>query len=45
MINTDTAEAPASGYGLGRATISDLSEGLKKMAEEPASIGDTIILK
>ena len=28
-----------------RATISDLSEGLKKMAEEPASIGDTIILK
>ena len=29
----------------GRATISDLSEGLKKMAEEPASIGDTIILK
>ena len=45
MINADTAEAPASGYGLGRATISDLSEGLKKMAEEPASIGDTIILK
>ena len=30
---------------LGHATISDLSEGLKKMAEEPASIGDTIILK
>ena len=29
----------------GRATISDLSEGLKKMAEEPAPIGDTIILK
>ncbi|MBP3897339.1 MAG: DivIVA domain-containing protein [Mogibacterium sp.] len=29
----------------GHATISDLSEGLKKMAEEPASIGDTIILK
>ena len=29
----------------GRATISDLSEGLKKMAEEPATIGDTIILK
>ena len=45
MINADTTEAPASGYGLGRATISDLSEGLKKMAEEPASIGDTIILK
>ena len=29
----------------GHATISDLSEGLKKMAEEPASLGDTIILK
>ena len=29
----------------GRATISDLSEGLKKMAEESASMGDTIILK
>ena len=46
------AEAPVAGKaqtiivsGLGRATISDLSEGLKKMAEEPASIGDTIILK
>ena len=37
------ADAPAS--ELGRATISDLSEGLKKMAEEPASLGDTIILK
>ncbi|MBR2540003.1 MAG: DivIVA domain-containing protein [Mogibacterium sp.] len=30
---------------LKHATISDLSEGLKKMAEEPASISDTIILK
>ena len=30
---------------LGHATISDLSEGLKKMAEEPATLGDTIILK
>ena len=39
------ADAPENSYGLGRATISDLSEGLKKMAEEPASIGDTIILK
>lgn len=27
------------------ATLSDLSESLKKMAEEPASISDTIILK
>ena len=30
---------------LKQATLSDLSEGLKKMAEEPASINDTIILK
>lgn len=43
MINADSAGSPAS--DLGKATISDLSEGLKKMAEEPASIGDTIILK
>ena len=43
MINADSADSPAS--GLGKATISDLAEGLKKMAEEPASIGDTIILK
>ena len=43
MINADAAGSPAS--GIGKATISDLSEGLKKMAEEPASIGDTIILK
>lgn len=40
---TDNVVTPAS--ELGRATISDLSEGLKKMAEEPATIGDTIILK
>ena len=37
------ASAPVTDPG--HATISDLSEGLKKMAEEPASIGDTIILK
>ncbi|MBR0400562.1 MAG: DivIVA domain-containing protein [Mogibacterium sp.] len=30
---------------LEHATISDLSESLKKMAEEPATISDTIILK
>ena len=30
---------------LKEATLSDLSESLKKMAEEPASISDTIILK
>jgi cell division initiation protein len=41
MLKADTAAAPASA----RATISDLSEGLKKLAEEPASIGATIILK
>ena len=45
------SEKPVIDFGnepitdLGHATISDLSEGLKKMAEEPASIGDTIILK
>lgn len=39
----DIASEPVT--DLGHATISDLSEGLKKMAEEPASIGDTIILK
>jgi len=41
--SVDIAAEPVS--DLGHATISDLSEGLKKMAEEPASIGDTIILK
>ena len=41
MISQDTADKTVTG----RATISDLSEGLKKMAEEPATIGDTIILK
>ena len=30
---------------LSKATISDLSEGLKKMAEEPATLDSTIILK
>ncbi len=30
---------------LSHATVSDLSEGLKRMAEEPASINNTIILK
>ena len=41
----DFVAADAPKESTGRATISDLSEGLKKMAEEPASIGDTIILK
>lgn len=36
-------ETPAA--DLKEATLSDLSESLKKMAEEPASISDTIILK
>ncbi len=45
VLDEIAADAPENSYGLGRATISDLSEGLKKMAEEPASIGDTIILK
>ena len=42
-----SVEAPAAEpvSDPGHATISDLSEGLKKMAEEPASLGDTIILK
>lgn len=35
--------APVS--DLEHATISDLSESLKRMAEEPASLNDTIILK
>jgi cell division initiation protein len=39
----DTLTAPAK--DIGRATISDLSDGLKRMAEEPASIDNTIILK
>ena len=47
VVSDKPAEAPASEpvSDPGHATISDLSEGLKKMAEEPASIGDTIILK
>lgn len=43
IVSDKPEEAPVSDPG--HATISDLSEGLKKMAEEPASIGDTIILK
>lgn len=53
MINKIDEDAPEVGdevlvspvTDLNHATISDLSEGLKKMAEEPASISDTIILK
>ncbi len=49
LVVSDKADMdiPAAGAvsDPGHATISDLSEGLKKMAEEPASIGDTIILK
>ena len=39
------ADVPEESAADGRATISDLSEGLKKMAEEPSTLGDTIILK
>jgi DivIVA domain-containing protein len=47
VLNKDTIANPAEPAvtDLGRATISDLSESLKKMAEEPASIDNTIILK
>ena len=38
-------ELEATPVDLKEATLSDLSESLKKMAEEPASISDTIILK
>lgn len=38
-------EAAPAVKDLEHATISDLSESLKKMAEEPATISDTIILK
>ena len=41
-LEEELREAPAD---LKEATLSDLSESLKKMAEEPASISDTIILK
>ena len=44
-LDLDVAPAAEPVSDPGHATISDLSEGLKKMAEEPASIGDTIILK
>ena len=40
-VGEDVLVAPIEG----EATISDLSEGLKKMAEESASIDNTIILK
>ena len=39
----ETQEVPVT--DLEHATFSDLSDGLKKMAEEPVSINDTIILK
>lgn len=42
-VSDDTLVEPVT--DLSQATISDLSEGLKKMAEEPATITDTIILK
>jgi DivIVA domain-containing protein len=47
MLERSTIANPAQPAvtDLGRATISDLSESLKKMAEEPASIDNTIILK
>ena len=44
--NDASAEALfAEAGGSGQATVSDLSDGLKKMAEESAAISDTIILK
>ena len=48
IVVSDKAEAAPAAEAeteAGQATISDLSEGLKMMAEEPASLGDTIILK
>jgi cell division initiation protein len=46
VLSKDTiASSQPEVTDLGRATISDLSESLKKMAEEPASIDNTIILK
>ena len=44
-IKTVEEEIEEPAKDLDKATLSDLSEGLKKMAEEPASINDTIILK
>ena len=41
--NNESIFAPVT--DLEHATISDLSESLKKMAEQPASLNDTIILK
>jgi len=42
-LEEELAAEPVS--DLKQATLSDLSDSLKKMAEEPASITDTIILK
>lgn len=42
-LEAELAAEPVS--DLKQATLSDLSDSLKKMAEEPASITDTIILK
>lgn len=42
-LEQELAAEPVS--DLKQATLSDLSDSLKKMAEEPASITDTIILK
>jgi cell division initiation protein len=42
VVASDSKAGPTD---LEHATISDLSDSLKKMAEEPASISDTIILK
>ena len=45
-LNTLEEELSAEPVGdLKQATLSDLSDSLKKMAEEPASLSDTIILK
>ena len=44
-VSISSSEDATADAVTGRATISDRSEGLKKMAEEPAPIGDTIILK
>ncbi len=47
VLRKDTIASPSQPAvtDLGRATISDLSEGLKKMAEDPAAIDNTLILK
>ncbi|MBQ0040534.1 MAG: DivIVA domain-containing protein [Clostridiales bacterium] len=43
--NTDAGFSVPPVTDLEHATISDLSDSLKKMAEQPASLNDTIILK